>query len=208
VWQYFRNEIIDIINTANQRENINTVLEYSISDLNLIQHLLPSKFYEIVQPDFSIKPVDDVDPSLQLSEDQEFTTDSKNPRIPSPANKFYRFKNTLSVIDLASDNPDQYLLFKQQLGAADKFLAENKLVPFHSQPEDLDKIDEQKADPYNWNSQMKTLGIIMKTINQSHKKKTQLNSLRIRKSPPLLMMNLNKLPSILYRKSSRKEVVN
>jgi hypothetical protein len=152
VWQHFRCEIIDIINAAIQRKNINIPLSILYMALTIFHTFFPF-IEQIVQPNFSVKLANVVDLSLQLSEDQQFTVNSKNPRIPSPADKFSHFKTTLNVIDLAHGNPDQYLQFKEQFNAADRFLTETQLIPSHSQPEDPDKIDVQQLDPYNWMSQ-------------------------------------------------------
>jgi hypothetical protein len=61
--------------------------------------ITPPKFEEINQLDFSVKPTADVDLSLQISEEQDFTANSKNPRITPSSERFSPFKNPLNIID-------------------------------------------------------------------------------------------------------------
>jgi hypothetical protein len=148
VWKFFRNEIIDIINAANQRDNVNIILEYTTPDVNLIQHLLPPKFDEIIVPDFSVKPAEDVNPSLQLSADQNFTTNSKNPRTIPQTERFAHFKSPLNIVKFAEEDQVQYALFKSHFMIADKFLVDIKKTPSiprsKSMPEETDKqLQEQ-----------------------------------------------------------------
>jgi hypothetical protein len=89
---------------VNQRDNVNVILEYTTPDVNLIQHLLPPKFDEIIVPDFSVKPAEDVDPLLQLSADQNFTTNSKNPRIIPQTERFAHFKSPLNIVKFAEED--------------------------------------------------------------------------------------------------------
>jgi hypothetical protein len=44
-----------------------------------MQHFLPPQPHEILIPDFSVKPADDVDLNLHISSELSFTTNSANP---------------------------------------------------------------------------------------------------------------------------------
>jgi hypothetical protein len=79
VWLHFRMEIIDMINKTNEFKNTGIQIDYNTKDECIMQHFLPPQPHEILIPDFSVKPADDVDLSLQISSEQSFTTNSTNP---------------------------------------------------------------------------------------------------------------------------------
>jgi hypothetical protein len=94
-------------------------------------------------PDFSVKPAPDVDSSLQLSAKQNFTTNSKNPRVIPQTERFARFNSPLSFLGLAQEDPVRYAMLKSQLMTVDKILMEIKLAPSiprsKSNPEIIDE---------------------------------------------------------------------
>jgi hypothetical protein len=61
VWLHFRMEIIDMINKTNELKNTGIQIDYNIKDECIMQHFLPPQLHEILIPDFSVKPADDVD---------------------------------------------------------------------------------------------------------------------------------------------------
>jgi hypothetical protein len=73
-----------------------------------LQYLLPPKFDEIIQPDFSVKESPDVDLSLQKSRDQSFTTENDYPRIHTATEIFSHCKIPMRIIDLAKQGRALY----------------------------------------------------------------------------------------------------
>jgi hypothetical protein len=80
VWMHFRMEIIDMTNKTNELKNTGIQIDYNTKDISIMQHFLPPQPHEILIPDFSVKPADDVDLNLQISSEQSFTTNSANPK--------------------------------------------------------------------------------------------------------------------------------
>jgi hypothetical protein len=72
VFQFYRRELIEMINLTNHMKGCPIQVDENTEEHWISSFLLPPRRDQIVQPDFSVKPAEDVEMSLQKSADQDF----------------------------------------------------------------------------------------------------------------------------------------
>jgi hypothetical protein len=79
LYLHYRRELVEIINLTNHMNNCNIQVDESAE--RVATFLLPPRPDQIIVPDFSVKDAPDIDKSMQLSKDQDFTLDGTKKRM-------------------------------------------------------------------------------------------------------------------------------
>jgi hypothetical protein len=81
VFNYYRRELIEMINLTNQMKGCPIQIDENTEDQWISSFLLPPRPDQIIQPDFSVKDAPDVEKALQKSAYQDFTTNGNKKRL-------------------------------------------------------------------------------------------------------------------------------
>jgi hypothetical protein len=81
IYKFYRRELIEMINHTNHMKGYPIHIDENTEDHWILSFLLPPRLDQIIQPDFSVKPAEDEEMSLQKSANQEFTTDGNKKRL-------------------------------------------------------------------------------------------------------------------------------
>jgi hypothetical protein len=85
VYQFYHRELIQMINHTNHMKGCPIQIDENVEEQWISSFLLPPRPDQIIQPDFSVKPAEDVEMTLQKSADQDFTTNGKGKRLNEKA---------------------------------------------------------------------------------------------------------------------------
>jgi hypothetical protein len=133
VWNYYRRELIEIINLTNSMNNVNIQIDLDTEAERLTTLLLPPKPEEIIIPDYSVKDADDIDKTLQLSKDQDFTVNGTGKKLKQAKEEnINEYKEALNIANLLKNDPKHIDEIEDAIRRAREFVGRGKNLNSHT----------------------------------------------------------------------------